>query len=50
MNGATHTNQRDGAVAYYQDGEGQNPHFNHEPSITGLREAEDPTHDEHIPF
>ncbi|MBB3732703.1 hypothetical protein FHR33_008563 [Nonomuraea dietziae] len=41
------TNQRDGLMTYHVDGEGENPHVNYEPSITGgLREAEYPTHDE----
>lgn len=45
------TNQRDGFMAYGVDlGEGQNPHVNYEPSITGgLTEAEYPTHDEQGP-
>src|SRR5688572_15901382 len=45
------TNQRDGQMAYGVDlGEGQNPHVNYEPSITGgLREATYPTHDEQGP-
>jgi catalase len=35
------TNQRDGAMAYYVDGGGENPHVNYEPSILGgLDEAE----------
>ncbi len=46
-NAAVRTNQRDGQMAYYQDGGGQNPHVNYEPSITGgLREAQHPAHDE----
>jgi catalase len=48
-NTKTHTDQRDGAMAYYQDGEGQNPHVNYEPSNTGFREAQYPTHDEQGP-
>jgi len=44
-----HTNQRDGQMAYVADGEGQNPHVNYEPSNTGYREAEYPTHDEQGP-
>jgi catalase len=44
------TNQRDGQMAYAQDGGGENPHVNYEPSITGgLREAQYPTHDEQGP-
>ncbi|MEU4701727.1 catalase [Nonomuraea dietziae] len=44
------TNQRDGLMTYHVDGEGENPHVNYEPSITGgLREAEHPTHDEQGP-
>jgi len=45
------TNQRDGQMAYGVDlGQGQNPHVNYEPSITGgLREATHPTHDEQGP-
>ncbi|MEU9836222.1 catalase [Streptosporangium sp. NPDC048047] len=49
-NAKVRTNQRDGQMAYYVDGEGENPHVNYEPSITGgLREAEYPTHDEQGP-
>ncbi|HEX6291581.1 MAG TPA: catalase [Herpetosiphonaceae bacterium] len=34
------TNQRDGQMAYYVDGEGENPHVNYEPSsLGGLAEA-----------
>jgi len=45
-----HTNQRDGQMAYYVDGEGDNPHVNYEPSILGgLKEAEGPAHDEQGP-
>ena len=41
------TNQRDGAMAYYQDLGGENPHVNYEPSIIGgLQEATAPSHDE----
>ena len=41
------TNQRDGAMAYYQDQAGENPHVNYEPSIIGgLQEATAPTQDE----
>ena len=45
------TNQRDGQMAYGVDlGQGQNPHVNYEPSITGgLREATYPSHDEQGP-
>jgi catalase len=45
------TNQRGGQMAYGVDlGEGQNPHVNYEPSITGgLREDQYPTHDEQGP-
>jgi catalase len=44
------TNQRDGQMAYRQDGGGENPHVNYEPSITGgLREAEYPTTDDQGP-
>ncbi|MGY1709697.1 catalase [Geodermatophilus sp. SYSU D00758] len=45
------TNQRGGSMSYGVDlGEGQNPHVNYEPSITGgLREAEYPSHDEQGP-
>src|SRR3712207_8741233 len=41
------TNQRGGQMSYGVDlGEGQNPHVNYEPSITGgLREAQYPTQD-----
>jgi len=42
-NAQVRTNQRDGQMAYYVDGTGENPHVNYEPSITGgLAEAEDP--------
>jgi catalase len=41
------TNQRDGAMAYYQDDAGENPHVNYEPSIIGgLREGTAPARDE----
>ncbi|WP_436759699.1 catalase [Streptosporangium sp. V21-05] len=44
------TNQRDGQMTYHVDGEGENPHVNYEPSITGgLREGRYPTHDEQGP-
>ncbi|WP_329423895.1 catalase [Streptosporangium sp. NBC_01495] len=44
------TNQRDGLMTYHVDGEGENPHVNYEPSITGgLREGPYPTHDEQGP-
>jgi catalase len=45
------TNQRGGQMSSGVDlGEGQNPHVNYEPSITGgLREAQYPTHDEQGP-
>jgi catalase len=45
------TNQRGGQMSYGHDqGEGQNPHVNYEPSITGgLREGTYPTHDEQGP-
>ncbi len=40
------TNQRDGAMTYHVDGQGENPSVNYEPSITGgLREADGPAHD-----
>jgi catalase len=46
-NAEVRTNQRDGQMAYYVDGTGDNPSVNYEPSITGgLREAEKPAHDE----
>ncbi|HET7327682.1 MAG TPA: catalase [Nocardioidaceae bacterium] len=50
-NATVATNQRDGEMAYGVDlGEGQNPHTNYEPSITGgLREGQYPTHDEQGP-
>jgi catalase len=41
------TNLRDGQMAYYQDGGGENPHVNYEPSILGgLQEAPKPAHRE----
>ncbi|GAA4201472.1 catalase [Streptosporangium oxazolinicum] len=44
------TNQRDGLMTYHVDGEGESPHVNYEPSITGgLREGRYPTHDEQGP-
>ncbi|MCW2974147.1 MAG: katA [Thermoleophilia bacterium] len=44
------TNQRDGQMAYAVDGQGENPHVNYEPSITGgLREADHPAHREQGP-
>jgi catalase len=44
------TNQRDGAMTYHVDGQGENPSVNYEPSITGgLREADGPAHDEQGP-
>lgn len=44
------TNQRDGQMAYYVDGEGENPSVNYEPSITGgLQEAPKPSHEEQGP-
>ncbi|MDQ3304782.1 MAG: catalase [Actinomycetota bacterium] len=44
------TNQRDGQMAYFVDGAGENPHVNYEPSSTGgLAEAEYPTHDKQGP-
>ncbi|MDX2376915.1 catalase [Microbacterium sp. LRZ72] len=50
-NATVATNQRGGSMSYGVDlGEGQNPHVNYEPSITGgLREGEYPTHDEQGP-
>ncbi|HEX2553345.1 MAG TPA: catalase [Microvirga sp.] len=42
------TNQRDGQMAYYVDGTGENPHVNYEPSsMGGLREAPKPARDYH---
>ncbi|THC49355.1 catalase [Streptomyces sp. A1499] len=49
-NAHVRTNQRDGQMAYYVDGGGENPIVNYEPSITGgLREAQYPTLDEQGP-
>ncbi|WP_030163412.1 catalase [Spirillospora albida] len=49
-NADVRTNQRDGQMTYFVDGAGENPHVNYEPSITGgLREAQDPAHDEQGP-
>ena len=49
-NAAVRTNQRDGQMAYFVDGTGENPHVNYEPSIIGgLREGQYPTHDEQGP-
>jgi catalase len=49
-NAEVRTNQRDGQMTYHVDGQGENPHVNYEPSITGgLREAQYPTHDEQGP-
>jgi catalase len=45
------TNQRDGQMAYYVDGAGENPHTNYEPnSLGGLVEAEKPSHVEQGPL
>jgi len=42
----THTNQRDGQMAYYVDDSGKNPHVNYEPSSeSGLSEAPKPERD-----
>ena len=42
-NAEVRTNQRDGAMTYYQDQAGESPHVNYEPSILGgLTEAESP--------
>jgi catalase len=42
------TNQRDGQMAYYVDGTGENPHVNYEPSsMGGLQEAPKPARDYH---
>jgi catalase len=44
------TNQRDGAMAYYVDGTGENPHTNYEPNtLGGLVEADKPAHVEQGP-
>jgi catalase len=49
-NADVRTNQRDGQMAYYVDGAGENPHVNYEPStLGGLREGRYPTHDEQGP-
>jgi len=49
-NSAPSTNLRDGQMAYYVDGTGENPEVNYEPSaLGGLREADYPTHDEQGP-
>ncbi|MFC4529207.1 catalase [Sphaerisporangium dianthi] len=49
-NAQVRTNQRDGLMTYHVDGQGENPHVNYEPSITGgLREAEYPVNDEQGP-
>ncbi|MFI6508985.1 catalase [Streptosporangium sp. NPDC050855] len=49
-NAEVRTNQRDGQMTYHIDGQGENPHVNYEPSITGgLREAQYPGHDEQGP-
>jgi catalase len=49
-NARVSTNQRDGQMAYYVDGTGENPHVNYEPSIIGgLREATAATPDEQGP-
>ncbi|MEU4832922.1 catalase [Streptosporangium sp. NPDC023615] len=49
-NAEVRTNQRDGQMTYHVDGQGENPHVNYEPSITGgLREARYPTLDEQGP-
>ncbi|MGS2646101.1 catalase [Streptosporangium sp. G12] len=49
-NAEVRTNQRDGQMTYHVDGQGENPHVNYEPSITGgLREGRYPTHDEQGP-
>jgi catalase len=50
-NATVATNQRGGLMSYGVDlGEGQNPHVNYEPSITGdLGEAQRPAHDEQGP-
>jgi catalase len=45
------TNQRDGQMAYYVDGGGDNPHTNYEPNtLGGLVEAEKPAHVEQGPL
>ncbi|MER6830290.1 catalase [Streptosporangium sp. NPDC000563] len=50
-NAEVRTNQRDGLMTYHVDGQGENPHVNYEPSITGgLREGQRPAHDEQGPL
>jgi catalase len=50
-NAEVRTNQRDGEMTYYVDDAGENPSVNYEPSITGgLREAQEPSHDEQGPL
>ncbi|MEU8201221.1 catalase [Streptosporangium sp. NPDC049046] len=50
-NAEVRTNQRDGLMTYHVDGQGENPHVNYEPSITGgLREGQSPAHDEQGPL
>ncbi|MBB4663816.1 catalase [Conexibacter arvalis] len=50
-NAEVRTNQRDGEMAYYVDDGGENPSVNYEPSIIGgLREAQEPSHDEQGPL
>ena len=50
-NATVRTNQRDGFMTYFVDGQGENPHVNYEPSIHGgLREAQYPQHDEQGPL
>jgi catalase len=45
------TNLRDGQMAYYVDGAGENPHTNYEPNtLGGLVEAEKPAHVEQGPL
>ena len=49
-NAPVRTNQRDGAMAFYVDGTGSDPHVNYEPSITGgLEEGAHPRVDEQGP-
>jgi catalase len=46
-NAKVSTNQRDGQMAYFVDGAGENKHVNYEPSVQGgLTEADGPVHDE----
>ncbi|MFF5205754.1 catalase [Streptosporangium sp. NPDC000396] len=46
-NAEVRTNQRDGLMTYHVDGQGESPHVNYEPSVTGgLSEAPRPAHDE----